>query len=160
MTGRLLANLPSIGGKPCGSPHDRRVVFLRSLAVLTGNTIQLARLPDGSVPDVLQRSASGLSLFLGEAKDTEDPGRLDTQYRLLGYLSWLRSGLVVGTRAGTAAVCYGSRAHTPGWTKVLATLARDAGLWEADGGHSHFETGLNLVWLRWESSCTRGIPGP
>src|SRR5438552_4098414 len=104
------------------APHEERRRVLDALAVLTGYTVELPSLPDGSRPDVARMNGRRRSLFLGEAKDTETARRTDTQIRLVEYARWLAAATTTGSR-GVLAVCFGRSADRARWVATLFTVA-------------------------------------
>lgn len=119
--------------------HERRAGVLDALAVLAGFSVELTCWPDGTRPDVLRADVARRRLFVGEAKETESPGRTDTAERLARYLGW-----VAAARADLAyvAVCFGRHADRRGWIRLLEQLSRPAGVdlafvacWTFDATH-------------------------
>src|SRR5206468_314859 len=97
------------------STHDRRVEFLGTLATLMGCTETFGGVfPDGRRPDVLRADSKLTVLFVGDAKNTESPGNLETQARLLRYLRWLAAFVDRGAGIGIFALCFGREVHTYG----------------------------------------------
>lgn len=89
------------------SPHDRRAAILDALAVMAGcEGAPPAGAAGSDRPDVLRWSPARRLLFVGDAKDTEGPGRALTRVQLLSY------------------VLHAARAWSSGWTVMVALCVR------------------------------------
>ncbi len=105
--------------------HERRASVLDALAVLAGLPVEPTIWPDGTRPDVLRADVSGRSLFVGEAKHTETPGRIDTAARLARYLQW-----VAEARPDRVyiAVCFGRPHDGRDWIHLIERVTVAAGV--------------------------------
>ena len=128
--------------------HEERVGFLETLATLMGCCDPFAdEFPDGRRPDVLRTDPRLTVLFVGDAKNTESPGNVETQARLLGYIRWLAAFVERGAGIGIFALCFGTAGHTPTWVATILMLAREVGLETAEQGVEHFGPGLIVAWF-------------
>jgi len=131
------------------NPHKQRQEFLDCLAILTGYEVELTTgFPDGRYPDVLRIDQSRQRLFIGDAKDSESPGCLDTQARLLAYFRWLSVHVVGRGGQGMVAICFGDVGHAPGWIATLEALAKEAGVGHMVSGVDYFGPGFVVAWSR------------
>ena len=135
-------------GRP-GPEHESRVAFLESLAVLLGCTQSFGfALPDGRCPDVVRFSIAGRRLFLGDAKHTESPGCTETQVRIQSYLRWVSAHVRRDGRTGIFALCFGRRADSEGWVRVVEELGREAGVdVSTERGVEQFAPDLWVAWF-------------
>lgn len=131
--------------------HEDRRQSLDALAVLAGFRHHLGRLPDGTVPDVLRVDLPGRGLFVGDAKHTESPGRVDTYLRLRHYACWVRAHQDdVGCNGrATLALCVPGRRQIDRWAHLLSTLADDVGLPAPAAGRQDLSDQEGVVWLTW-----------
>lgn len=130
------------------SPHKQRQEFLDCLAILTGFNVEVTTgFPDGRHPDVLRIDQIRQRLFIGDAKDSESPGCLNTQARLLAYFRWLATHVVGRGGQGVVAICFGNVGHTKGWIVTLETLAKEAGLGHMVSGADNFGRGFVVAWV-------------
>lgn len=137
--------LPEHSARPKG--HADRVEFLASLAMLFGCAQDAGHeLPDGRRPDVTRLDSRSALLFIGEAKDTESPGNVETQVRLLSYLKWIKAYVDEPGRLGVLAVCFGTAGHTLSWGDTLDFLSREVGLVATDSGSQRFDAHTRVVW--------------
>ena len=104
-------------------------------------------LPDGRRPDVLRTDPRLTVLFVGDAKNTESPGNVQTQARLLGYLRWLAAFVDRGAGIGVFALCFGEEQHTSRWIMTVSMLALETGLEPSEQGVERFDPGLIVVWF-------------
>lgn len=117
-----------VGDRPSGSrpsaTHERRRGELKSLAQLLGFDVPTV-LADGSIPDVLLANTRDRALFIGDAKQSEEPTDRATAGRLLGYLEWLRAPPSRSPHVFAIA-------HAPGrdadWDTLVSDLAVEAEL--------------------------------
>lgn len=131
--------------------HEDRRRALDALAVLAGFRRRLARLPDGTVPDVLRVDPPGRGLFVGDAKHSESPERVDTYLRLRGYACWIRARQSDVGRNGraTLALCVPADQAIAGWVRVLTDLADDVGLLPGVTRRQDLSGQESLVWSTW-----------
>lgn len=135
--------------------HDQRVQFLDALATLMGCRESLGgSLPDGLRPDVLRLDSKREVLFVGDAKDTETPGCLETQVRLQKYLRWVSVHVKNRKGIGIFALAFGRRSEADLWVKTISTLGYEAGLAFSDYGVEPFGPGLVVAWFL-SSGATR-----
>lgn len=128
--------------------HDLRVRFLDTLAVLVGYKESLGgQLPDGLRPDVLRYDSRKGRLFVGDAKNTESPGCLETQVRLLRYLRWLYAHSCSGERSGVFAICFGKSSDARGWVNTVSLLGREAGICFTEYEVERFTQGMLVAWF-------------
>lgn len=134
-------------GGPSEAHEDRRRA-LDALAILTGHTAALPwGFPDGLRPDVLRCDLSRSSLFVGDAKEVETPGCLETRVRLLRYIRWVASHVQTGRRTATLAICFGPASQARGWQETLEVLSHEAGMEPILCQHDRLGSGFNVVWL-------------
>ena len=133
------------------TPHARRVGVLETIAILAGCTegslSSVPVLPDGRRPDVMGFTPTGHALFMGDAKDTETPGCLATQARLLAYLRWMECQVVLRQGGGTFALCCGQSPGATAWLRLLVQLSREAGLRPIVSGTEVFDDEDALAWV-------------
>ena len=102
-----------------GFEHERRVVVLRSLAVLSGHLDAVTLYADLR-PDVVHVDLNGRRLFLADAKDTETSRRGETRGRLRAYrsasMSWRSAGFTV-----RFLLCHPDH-DAEGWSALLEDL--------------------------------------
>lgn len=127
--------------------HERRRQFLQSLGRLAGFRYAIhSCLPDGATPDVVLCEPSKRGLFIGDAKDTESPGNIETQVRLLRYFKWFAVHLTCPDACGIFAVCFGNRSHQGAWLETLRFLCFEVGLECITFRTKGFRRGLYVAW--------------
>src|SRR4051794_28397863 len=89
--------------------HELRVAHLQTLASLGGFTTDITLGLD-VVPDVCRIDVVRRRLFVGDAKQTESPGNVDTRRRLVRYIAAARP-LVARCSAFTICIGHGRVAH-------------------------------------------------
>ncbi len=130
--------------------HERRKQFLLALASLAGFPFDLlGTLPDGARPDILLYEPLKRGLFMGDAKDTESPGNLETQVRLRKYLRWFAAHLNHPEACGVFAVCFGNRSHGNAWARTLQFLLGEVGLEYLTVQVDRFAPKLYVAWCYW-----------
>ena len=126
--------------------HDKRVVFLESLAVLAGFRESIGlQLPDGCRPDVLKWNSGRRALFIGDAKDTETSGNRETQARLRRYFEWLSASVEAGGNA-VFAVCAGWEEYPSRWADTIRALALESSMESRRDGFARFPSGMSVWW--------------
>jgi hypothetical protein len=128
--------------------HDSNVRFLDTLAILSGCKEHInTSLPDGRRPDVIRVNTKRRLLFIGEGKNTESPGCLNTQERLWVYLRWLSAHLYREDSVGILAICFKKEYDNNKWVETITSLSRDMNLLCFDYGTVKFGSGVNVVWF-------------
>ena len=128
--------------------HDLKARSLDTLAVLVGCRESLGgQFPDGLRPDVLRYDSSKGILFVGDAKNTESPGSIETQTRLLRYLHWLYVHSYGGERKGIFAICFGDASDSKGWVDTILFLGREVGVCFTEYGVERFTQGTIVAWF-------------
>jgi len=128
--------------------HDSNVRFLDTLAILAGCKEHISSsLPDGRRPDVIRVNRKRRILFIGEGKNTESPGCLNTQERLWEYLRWFSAHLCSEGSLGIIAICFKNDLDDNGWIETITSLSRDMNLLCLDYGKETFGSGFNVVWF-------------
>jgi hypothetical protein len=109
--------------------HEARAQILEALALLSGFTAyEVSTALDVGRPDVLRSDPRCGAFFIGEAKDTETPGRTDTRERLSGYVAFLARAITAGLRGSVFAVCVTDGRVVDEWVALLGALCLDAAL--------------------------------
>lgn len=128
--------------------HDSNVRFLDALAILSGCREHInSSLPDGRRPDVMRVNRKRRLLFIGEGKNTESPGCLNTQERLWEYLRWLSAHLCCEDSVGILAICFKKESDDNRWIETINSLSRSINLLCLDYGKEMFGSGFNVVWF-------------
>lgn len=107
--------------------HRDRTHLLDTLALLAGFDASVAVLPDGRVPDVVRLSFRPAGLFIGDAKQADEPGSADTYLRLRRYACWGDAFLSRPNRWLIIALATPATSAAD-WLRVLLDLADDVGL--------------------------------
>lgn len=129
------------------TPHEERVRFLHTLAIMLGCRRGIGgQLPDGRRPDVVRLDIEHGVLFLGEAKDTETHGNLETRSRLRAYLWWLQGHLASG-RPAIFGLCIPAQSHIQEWHRTFLELGTEFCLTPKDMGYTEFPGGFGLLWF-------------
>lgn len=130
------------------TPHEQRVQFLHTLAVLAGFPLRFnVELPDGRRPDVIHLDLTRNLLFIGDGKDTETPGCTATRARLHAYFLWVRAHVCSRGGAATVALCFGERSCAERWLSALTDLADDVGVTVDGLGVTEFTMGFVVAWV-------------
>jgi len=128
--------------------HEMKVGLLDTISMLIGCRESIAnRLPDGKRPDVMRIDRRRGILFLGDGKNTETPGNLDTQVRLMEYIRWLSAHLGFPKRIGIFTICFGRGSDAVGWVETISMLTNEAGIRFSDHGIERFAYNFNVVWF-------------
>lgn len=128
--------------------HNSKVQFLDTLAILMGcKECISSSLPDGRRPDIIRIDTKSRLLFIGEGKNTETPGCLDTRARLLEYFRWISAHVSDRDRLAIFALCFEKEHDSERWIETTSLLSHEMDLLRLDYGKEHFEPGLNVVWF-------------
>lgn len=127
--------------------HDELTEITETVAIISGYDLPFfVTLPDGSRPDVFRTDSRYGSIFLGDAKNTETPGCIETQKRLMRYLEWFK--LLTRHRSGSLfVVCFNRPVLLTRWRIVLTQLSVEKGLTGFKVGSATVCDDLAFVWL-------------
>jgi hypothetical protein len=126
--------------------HERRVALLEDLATLAGFYAEAPRFTVRGVPDVLRISPRSKNLFICDAKDTETPGNLQTQLRLLRYMVDAREYATSG-RSVLFGVCTRTANNFGAWPKNIRMLAAGASISSVQIESLYLGSGFQFIYF-------------
>lgn len=133
--------------------HEARRATLETIATLAGFTVTLP-FPHGAIPDVSRVSIPSGSVFVGEAKHSENANDLRAISRIETYMRWL-SHPRPRTRPDLVCVCHPIQ-HSTGWLSALETIADAVGANRIAGGSAVLSHDAVLTWI----TCAAQSPRP
>jgi hypothetical protein len=110
-------------------------------------------------PDLVRFDAARRRVFIGDAKETESPGSLETGGRLSAYAHGVRPLLAAGWDA-LFVVCHGSPYRADRWCACLTQAIQSAGLMPSSAGGGIIDYDAVLAWATLAGSDRRRCDPP
>lgn len=124
--------------------HEARRSTLETIATLAGFTVPLP-FPHGVIPDVSRISLWSGSIFVGEAKQSEDANDLKAIGRIETYMRWL-SYPRHRVHPDLLCVCHPIH-HGARWLPALESIADAVGANRVSGGTTVLAYDAALTWV-------------
>lgn len=125
--------------------HEERRRCLDAMAILSGHTYELPRLPDSRRPDVVRWDPEHDRLFIGDAKASETPGSAETVSRLQAYARWVATHVSQRGEIATFSVLFLHGTEARDWAKTVELVLAEAGV-DVSAEVRRLSLGFTLVW--------------